>query len=64
VAVGLAGAFAAARLMSAYLFGVGVADPLTFSAVALVLMAVALVATYIPSRRAVRIDPLVALRMD
>jgi len=64
VGLGLAGAFGVTRLISAYLFGVGVADPLTFSAVAVLLMTVALIASYIPSRRAVRVDPLVALRMD
>ncbi len=64
VGLGLAGAFAVTRLISAYLFGVGVTDPLTFTAVAVLLMTVALIASYIPSRRAVRVDPLVALRMD
>jgi putative ABC transport system permease protein len=64
VGLGLAGAFAITRLISAYLFGVGVTDPLTFTAVAVLLMTVALIASYIPSRRVVRVDPLVALRMD
>lgn len=61
---GLAGALLLTRLMSTLLYGVGSSDPATFVAVTLTLTAVALVASYIPARRATRIDPLVALRHD
>ena len=64
VGIGLAGALAATKLVSAYLFGVGATDPLTFTAVSAVLLAVAFLASYIPSRRALRIDPLLALRAE
>ena len=63
-AIGLAGAFATTRLLSRFLFGIGATDPLTFAGVCLLLLAVALLATYIPSRRALRIDPIAALRAD
>ena len=64
VGLGLVGAAAATRLISSFLFGVEPTDPLTFSAVALLLLFVALLASYIPSRRALRVDPLVALRAE
>jgi len=50
--------------MASLLFGIGPADPLTFMAVVLFLVAVALVATWIPARSAARVDPLVALRYE
>jgi len=64
IAIGLGGALAAARALPAFLFGVGASDPLTFSGVALLMLLVAVVASYIPSRRALRIDPVVALRAE
>jgi putative ABC transport system permease protein len=63
-AIGLAGAFAVTRLMSSLLFGISSADPLTFAAVSLVLLATALLACLIPARRATRVDPLAALRNE
>jgi predicted permease len=64
VALGVASAMALTRLMSALLFGVGPIDLPTYAAVATGLGAIALVATYLPARRAARVDPVVALRMD
>jgi len=61
---GLAGALAVTRLLSSLLYGVSSADAITFVVVSLVLTAVALLASYLPSRRATRIDPLVALRYE
>jgi ABC-type antimicrobial peptide transport system permease subunit len=64
VAIGVAVALGLTRLISQMLFGVSPTDPLTFFAVALVLTGAALAACYIPSRRAMRVDPIVALRYE
>jgi putative ABC transport system permease protein len=64
VAIGVALALGVTRLISTVLFGVKPSDPLTYIAVALGLGAIALLACYIPARRAVRVDPLVALRYE
>jgi len=64
IAIGLVGAFLAARALSAFLFGVGATDLVTFTGVALLMLFVAALASYIPSRRALRVDPVVALRAD
>jgi putative ABC transport system permease protein len=64
VVVGILGAVAASRLLSGFLYGVSATDPLTFAAVSLFLMLVALVASFVPARRASRIDPVEALRLE
>jgi putative ABC transport system permease protein len=64
VGLGSLGAFALTRVMSGLLFGVGATDPLTFASVALLLSLIALLACYLPARRAARIDPLLALRHE
>jgi putative ABC transport system permease protein len=64
VAIGVALALGVARLISSFLFGVKPTDPLTYAAVAVGLATVALLACYIPARRAMKVDPLVALRYE
>lgn len=63
-ALGLMGSLAATRALASFLFGIRSTDPLTFAAVALLLISVALGASYFPARRAARIDPVVALRYE
>ena len=64
VITGLAGALLATRLMTSVVYGVRVTDPLTYVGVAALLTGVAMLASYIPARRATRIDPLIAMRSD
>jgi len=61
IVAGLAGAFALTRLIANLLFGVGASDPVTFIAIALLLIFVSLLACYLPARRAARLNPVVAL---
>jgi putative ABC transport system permease protein len=62
--IGIAGALSLTRLLSGVLYGVNPRDPLTFAAVSLILIGVALLACYIPARRAARVDPMLSLRYE
>ena len=64
VAIGLAGSWAAARFLASQLYGVAPHDPLSFAGVPLVLLGVALLASWIPARRASTVDPVAALRAE
>jgi putative ABC transport system permease protein len=64
VALGLAAALALTRVMRNMLFEVSATDPVTFALIALLLLSVAFIASYIPARRATKVDPLIALRSE
>jgi putative ABC transport system permease protein len=64
VAIGAAVAFALTRWMESLIFGVSPTDPVTFSAVSAVLVVIAMLASYVPARRAVRVDPMRSLRVE
>jgi len=64
VAGGIVGSFILGRALASMLFGISAADPVTFGAVAILLCVVALAASYVPARRATKVDPMVALRCE
>ena len=64
VGAGLLASWGLTRFLSDMLFGVSTTDPLTFAGISLLLMVVALLASYLPARRAVKVDPLLALRYE
>ena len=64
LALGVVAAFGATRLLNSLLFGVGASDPVTFGAIVLLVSAVAFLAAWLPARRAMRVDPIVALRAE
>jgi ABC-type antimicrobial peptide transport system permease subunit len=64
IVIGVAGALALSRITESLLYGVTPSDPLTFGAVAAVIAVIAVVACIVPMRRAIRVDPLMAIRTD
>jgi len=64
IVVGVVAAFGLTRLLSTMLFGIGVLDPVTFVAVSAALVGIAVLASYLPARRAARVDPVIAMRAE
>jgi ABC-type antimicrobial peptide transport system permease subunit len=64
VGCGLLAAVVAGRALTSFVFGIGTADPLTLGGVSLLLLCVATTASYLPARRALKVDPVIALRAD
>jgi ABC-type antimicrobial peptide transport system permease subunit len=64
IGIGLLAALALSRVMAGYVYGISSTDPLTFAVACLLLISVALLASYIPARRAAKVDPIVALRSE
>jgi ABC-type antimicrobial peptide transport system permease subunit len=64
IALGVAGAFAVTRLLASELYGVSATDPITYAGVAMVMILVTSLACYLPTRRAMRVDPMTALRYE